>query len=112
MTVPDSKCIERQYIASQGPLPDTVDDFWRMVWEQNVQHIVMLTTEVEKRTVKCHKYWPSSTDHPIQCGKLKVELSAETSTAKVQVLRKFRLSSSEVCSEIFFCFLYYFFFIF
>ena len=40
-------CKENEYIASQGPLTTTEDDFWRMVWEQNTRLIVMLTRTVE-----------------------------------------------------------------
>lgn len=47
----------RHYIATQAPIPATFDDFWRVVWEQDVRVIVMLTAESEGGQVKCHKYW-------------------------------------------------------
>lgn len=49
---------QKAYIATQAPLPDTVDDFWMMVWEQKCATIVMLTKEMEGGRVKSHKYWP------------------------------------------------------
>lgn len=48
------------FIATQGPLPDTSDDFWRMIWEQNCATIVMLTQETEGGKIRCHRYWPES----------------------------------------------------
>ncbi|XP_016432035.1 receptor-type tyrosine-protein phosphatase eta [Sinocyclocheilus rhinocerous] len=53
----------KEFIAAQGPLPVTVNEFWRMVWEKNVFTIVMLTKCNEMGRVKCEKYWPSGTNH-------------------------------------------------
>ncbi|XP_061205388.1 receptor-type tyrosine-protein phosphatase N2 isoform X2 [Neopsephotus bourkii] len=46
------------YIATQGPLPATVADFWQMVWENGCVVIVMLTPLVENGVKQCYHYWP------------------------------------------------------
>uniref|UniRef100_A0A8C4DIL8 protein-tyrosine-phosphatase n=1 Tax=Dicentrarchus labrax TaxID=13489 RepID=A0A8C4DIL8_DICLA len=53
----------KEFIAAQGPLPTTVNEFWRMIWEKNVQTLVMLTRCNEQGRVKCEKYWDSGTKH-------------------------------------------------
>ncbi|XP_058847124.1 tyrosine-protein phosphatase non-receptor type 13-like isoform X2 [Acipenser ruthenus] len=48
------------YVACQGPLPNTLADFWQMVWEQKSNVIAMMTQEVEGGKVKCQRYWPDT----------------------------------------------------
>nr|XP_056702969.1 phosphatidylinositol phosphatase PTPRQ [Euleptes europaea] len=47
-----------EFIATQGPLPGTVGDFWRMVWETRAKTLVMLSQCFEKGRIRCHQYWP------------------------------------------------------
>ncbi|XP_043912939.1 receptor-type tyrosine-protein phosphatase beta isoform X2 [Protopterus annectens] len=82
----------REYIATQGPLPGTKDDFWKMIWEQNVQNIVMVTQCVEKGRVKCDHYWPFDHD-PLYYGDLIVQMVSES------VLPEWTIREFKICSE-------------
>ncbi|KAK7491298.1 hypothetical protein BaRGS_00017399, partial [Batillaria attramentaria] len=68
---------KREYIATQGPLPATRDDFWRMLWEQNARNIVMLTRCMEKGREKSDHYWPADSE-PKYYGDLQVVVLNET----------------------------------
>lgn len=57
MVIPNSD-IRNRYIATQGPLQSTTEDFWQVVLEQRCNLIIMLTTIIEKGRAKCYKYWP------------------------------------------------------
>ncbi|XP_030069969.1 receptor-type tyrosine-protein phosphatase beta isoform X2 [Microcaecilia unicolor] len=82
----------REYIAAQGPLPGTKDDFWKMAWEQNVHNIVMVTQCVEKGRVKCDHYWPFDQDS-LYYGDLIVQMLSES------VLPEWTIREFKICSE-------------
>ncbi|XP_040265825.1 receptor-type tyrosine-protein phosphatase beta isoform X1 [Bufo bufo] len=82
----------REYIATQGPLPGTKDDFWKMVWEQNVHNTVMVTQCVEKGRVKCDHYWPFDQDS-LYYGDLIVQMLSES------VLPEWTIREFKICSE-------------
>ncbi|XP_061118457.1 receptor-type tyrosine-protein phosphatase alpha isoform X2 [Conger conger] len=63
------------YMASQGPLQHTIEDFWRMIWEWRSCSIVMLTELEERGQEKCAQYWPS--DGALVCGDISIELKRE-----------------------------------
>ncbi|XP_072247153.1 tyrosine-protein phosphatase non-receptor type 20 isoform X1 [Leuresthes tenuis] len=62
------------YISCQGPLPSTVQAFWQMIWENKSDVISMMTQEVERGRIKCHKYWPEKRSTPLDTGRYRLHL--------------------------------------
>ncbi|XP_041131973.1 receptor-type tyrosine-protein phosphatase eta-like isoform X2 [Polyodon spathula] len=89
----DSK---KQFIAAQGPLPGTVNDFWRMIWEQNVHTLVMLTRCNEQGRVKCEEYWPSS--NPKNYGDVTVILTSEIPLSE-WTIREFKMKNRKTAES-------------
>ncbi|TKS76658.1 Tyrosine-protein phosphatase non-receptor type 12 [Collichthys lucidus] len=67
----------RAYIATQGPLPHTVLDFLRMLWEYNIKVVVMACREFEMGKKKCERYWPLKQEQPFVCEPFTVYCDSE-----------------------------------
>lgn len=77
----------KRFISTQAPIPATFDDFWNVVWQQDVRVIVMLTAEKEGAQVKAHNYWDQSQYGPLQLEFLS-EKRASLEPAKIHRHKK------------------------
>jgi len=82
------------YIASQGPLPNTVVDYWRMIWECEVTLIIMACNERESGKYKCEVYWPQTSDEEHQYGNITGKLHGRTVDLDVSSFTTFHRSET------------------
>ncbi|XP_035377208.1 tyrosine-protein phosphatase non-receptor type 22 isoform X2 [Electrophorus electricus] len=89
----------KAYIATQGPLPHTILDFWRMLWEYNVQVIVMACREFEMAKKKCERYWPL--ENPFVCHPFLIFCDSEENKGEyvVRTLRVTFNKSSRILKQ-------------
>ncbi|XP_048053485.1 protein tyrosine phosphatase receptor type Db isoform X11 [Megalobrama amblycephala] len=83
------------YIATQGPMPDTFSDFWRMVWEQHTANIIMITKLEEKSRNKCDQYWPSRGTETYGLMQVSLLDTVELATYCVRTFALFKSGSGE-----------------
>ncbi|XP_059922774.1 protein tyrosine phosphatase receptor type Fa isoform X3 [Gadus macrocephalus] len=86
---------QNAYIATQGPLPETLGDFWRMVWEQQTSTIVMVTRLEEKSRLKCDQYWPSRGTETYGMIQVAMLDTVELATYILRTFALFKNGSSE-----------------
>ncbi|XP_054870170.1 receptor-type tyrosine-protein phosphatase F isoform X14 [Amphiprion ocellaris] len=86
---------QNAYIATQGPLPETLSDFWRMVWEQRSSTIIMMTRLEEKSRVKCDQYWPSRGTETYGMIQVTMLDTVELATYSVRTFALYKNGSSE-----------------
>ncbi|KAF2071212.1 hypothetical protein CYY_007464 [Polysphondylium violaceum] len=81
------------YICTQGPLLNTIYDFWKMIYEQKSNIIVMLTKVEENLKIKCDKYWPEKDE--MKCGKFIVKFETSLIIPDVLLRREFTLHNTK-----------------
>ncbi|XP_042102978.1 receptor-type tyrosine-protein phosphatase F isoform X11 [Ovis aries] len=86
---------QNAYIATQGPLPETMGDFWRMVWEQRTATVVMMTRLEEKSRVKCDQYWPARGTETYSLIQVTLLDTVELATYTVRTFALYKSGSSE-----------------
>lgn len=84
----------RKYIAAQGPRDETVDDFWRMIWEQKATIIVMVTRCEEGNRNKCAEYWPSMEEETRTFGDIIVKIH-EHKRCPDYIIQKFNITNKK-----------------
>ncbi|XP_029300377.1 protein tyrosine phosphatase receptor type Db isoform X9 [Cottoperca gobio] len=86
---------QNAYIATQGSLPETFGEFWRLVWEQHTANIIMMTKLEEKSRVKCDQYWPTRGTETY--GLIQVTLldTVELATYSVRTFALYKSGSNE-----------------
>ncbi|XP_072173215.1 uncharacterized protein [Diadema setosum] len=65
---------EKMFIASQAPNTASIEDFWRMIWEQRVNVVVMVTNTIEAGKDRCTVYWPEKMSSSVRFGQIDVTL--------------------------------------
>lgn len=83
-------------ICSQGPIPESTNDMWQMIWDHNVKVIVMLTSVVEGSRIKCSQYWPGGGkgdavdfgDYKVECADEPVEMGTSTTVLRLLLQRR------------------------
>lgn len=85
----------RAYIACQGPLPCTLIDFWRMIWECNVSVLIMACNEYESGKPKCELYWSDELESSQIYGNIQVTLMRVRQINSDFLIRKFSVKLLE-----------------
>lgn len=91
---------KKKYISTQGPLPNTITDFWRMIYDECSPVIVMTALTVETARKKCEVYWPETKGHPIVYDQFQLELIEERNVKNIYKVRKIELRTENETREI------------
>ncbi|XP_021350947.1 tyrosine-protein phosphatase non-receptor type 12-like isoform X2 [Mizuhopecten yessoensis] len=88
------------YIASQGPLPNTVNDFWRMIMENRVKVVIMACKLIEGNKKKCAVYWPELVGDEEDYGNVTVTMTNESDMKEDCTVRVFEASYGDQSHQV------------
>ncbi|XP_021708822.1 tyrosine-protein phosphatase 69D [Aedes aegypti] len=88
----------KKFICAQGPMDSTIIDFWRMIWEQHLEIIVMLTNLEEYNKTKCAKYWPENINDSTQYGDILITFASDSYYADY-IIRNLKVTKRSVNSS-------------
>ncbi|GMS97045.1 hypothetical protein PENTCL1PPCAC_19221, partial [Pristionchus entomophagus] len=91
---------KRSALRLQGPIAATIDDFWRMVWQEKCKSIVMLCNIVECGKKKCELYWPEAAGQEITYGALQVKATAKAEFEKLMTVTNLTMTDGSDTHEL------------
>ncbi|XP_049826654.1 receptor-type tyrosine-protein phosphatase epsilon-like isoform X1 [Aethina tumida] len=94
----DSYRTKKAYIATQGPKANTVNDFWRMIWQENVKHIVMVANLIEGQKKRVERYWPQINES-LEFGTISVKYIYENIYANYRE-REFKITKNNTVRKV------------
>lgn len=89
----DGYKMSKAFISTQGPLPRTFGDFWKMIWEEKCGVIVMTTRCIERTRTKCGQYWPATEGEEHEHGEFRI------ANMGVEAAGDYQVTELQVCSR-------------
>ncbi|KAK0405841.1 hypothetical protein QR680_018229 [Steinernema hermaphroditum] len=96
VVIPNSS---QRYICTQGPLEETLEDFWHMIVQERVPIIVMLCSVVEGGTEKCAQYWPLAPGEAYRFGNITVRNEKVVIMTSIEMIRCTTLEVETKCER-------------
>ncbi|VDK58975.1 unnamed protein product [Anisakis simplex] len=91
---------KKRFICTQAPKDNTVEDFWRMVWQEKSKAIIMLCNITECGKKKCEQYWPMNLQDTMNFGKLNIKNTKIIELEKIISVTKLVVTEADESSQL------------